>query len=174
MSTSPNGTSPQAPVGVKERRLGGRLRRPGLCGDRRPEGRSLGQCACPSLLTLWIRCLQAMLDKVRTRIGFPRRSSGCWPPGPPWALSCSLAVASGFVGLRRPVPVAGWCWPAPCSCHWCSCSKKAHNRSRRGRPWRINVRFDFVDVRAPFRPSTARGRWRSSQPGSAGAAPTPQ
>ena len=63
MSTSPNGTSPQAPVGVKERRLGGRLRRPGFCGDRRPEGRSLGQCACPSLLTLWIGCLQVMLDK---------------------------------------------------------------------------------------------------------------
>jgi DHA2 family multidrug resistance protein len=34
--------------------------------------------------------------------------------------------------------------------------------------------LDFVDVRAPFRPSTARGRWRSSQPGAAGAAPTPQ
>ena len=63
MSTSPNGTSPQAPVGVKEGRLGGRLRRPGFCGDRRPEGRSLGQCACPSLLTLWIGCLQVMLDK---------------------------------------------------------------------------------------------------------------
>jgi len=173
MSTSPNGTSPQAPVGVKERRLGGRLRRPGLCGDRRPEGRSLGQCACPSLLTLWIGCLQVMLDKGQDADWFSSTFIRVLATGAALGFivfSCSSKRVCGLTSTCS----GCWCWPAPCSCHWCSCSKKAHNRSRRGRPWRINVRFDFVDVRAPFRPSTARGRWRSSQPGSAGAAPTPQ
>jgi MFS family permease len=126
-----------------------------------------------SLLTLWIGCLQVMLDKGQDADWFSSTFIRVLATGAALGFivfSCSSKRVCGLTSTCS----GCWCWPAPCSCHWCSCSKKAHNRSRRGRPWRINVLFDFVDVRAPFRPSTARGRWRSSQPGSAGAAPTPQ
>ena len=77
------------------------------------------------------------------------------------------------MGLRRPVPVAG-AGLRPALATGVLVQKRLTTAPEGGGQWRINVLFDFVDVRARFRPSTARGRWRSSQPGSAGAAPTPQ